>query len=129
MNRYPAQLVARHRNDATSHRRSWGQKFRNAFRGVKQGIRGQSSFFVHFFTAASVMAAATALKCDLFDWCALLICITIVIAGEMFNSAIEALGRAVDQGFNANLRDALDIASGAVLVTSLGAALVGALIF
>ena len=33
-------------------RRSWGAKFAAAFRGIKLGVRGHSSFFVHFFFAA-----------------------------------------------------------------------------
>src|SRR5207249_11700618 len=41
--------------------RSWRSKFRDALRGVKLGIRGHSSFFVHFFFAALVIAAAIVL--------------------------------------------------------------------
>ena len=32
--------------------RTWADKFADAFRGLKFGIRGQSSFAVHFFLAA-----------------------------------------------------------------------------
>jgi hypothetical protein len=39
-------------------RRSWRAKFAAAFRGLKLGVRGHSSFFVHFFFAALVLAAA-----------------------------------------------------------------------
>lgn len=35
--------------------RPWRGKFHDAFRGVKLGIRGHSSFFVHFFVAALVV--------------------------------------------------------------------------
>lgn len=52
----------------------------------------------------------------------------IVLAVEMFNSSIEALARAVTEDFNPHIRDALDIASGAVFVAVLGAATVGLLI-
>src|SRR5438046_547561 len=56
-------------------RRSWQDKFRDAFRGLKLGIRGHSSFSVHFFFAALVLATAVALRCDVRDWCILLGCI------------------------------------------------------
>ena len=35
--------------------RNWVAKFRCAFRGAKLGVRGQSSFFIHFFMAAAVI--------------------------------------------------------------------------
>jgi len=45
--------------------RPWPRKFRDAFRGVKAGVRGQSSFFVHFFMTAAVIVAAVVLGVDL----------------------------------------------------------------
>ena len=56
-------------------RRPWGDKFGDAFRGLKLGVRGHSSFFVHFFFAALVAAAALVFRCDLLEWCVLLGCI------------------------------------------------------
>ena len=51
------------------------------------------------------------------------------MAAELFNSAIERLAREVDREHNPNVGVALDIASGAVLVAAVGAAIVGSLIF
>ncbi len=121
--------MARHRADPTIRQRSWRLKFACALRGVKQGIRGQSSFFVHFFVAAMVVVAATVLKCDRIEWLALTIAIAMVLTAELFNSALESLARAVDLGINAHLRDALDIGSAAVLTVSIGAVVVGLIIF
>jgi len=109
--------------------RSWSVKFGDAFRGIKLGIRGQSSFFVHFFVAAAVVAAGVVLGVDLVEWCLLLLCITGVLTAEMFNSALEHLARAVDRSENRHLGSALDIGSAAVLTASIGASLVGAIIF
>jgi diacylglycerol kinase len=46
----------------------------------------------------------------------------------MFNSSIERLAKAIDCGYNAHLRDALDIAAGAVLTAAIGAASIGVVI-
>jgi diacylglycerol kinase len=108
---------------------SWIRKFRCAFRGAKLGVRGQSSFFVHFFMAAAVVAAGLALAVSLVEWCILLGCIAAVLTAEMFNSALERLAQTVEPKPNAHVRDALDIGSGAVLVASVGAAVIGAVIF
>ncbi len=110
-------------------KRSWPRKFRDAFRGMWRGIRGQSSFVAHFFVAALVIAAGFALNVSRVEWCVLALCITIVLAAEMFNSALESLAKAIDAGHNLHLEDGLDIASGAVLVTAIGAAAAGATVF
>jgi len=109
--------------------RSWIEKFRDAFRGAKLGVRGQSSFFVHFFFAAAVIVAAIVLEVDYVEWCLLVLCITIVLAAEMFNSALEWLARSLHDQPDLRVGRALDIGSAAVLAASMGAALVGLIIF
>jgi diacylglycerol kinase len=107
--------------------RTWREKFGDAFHGVKAGVRGQSSFFVHFFMAALVLAAAAALGVhSLAEWGILLLCITVVLTAEMFNSAIESLARAITRDVDPHVGAALDIGSAAVLLASIGAAIVGA---
>jgi diacylglycerol kinase len=109
--------------------RTWRRKFGDAFRGVKRGVRGQSSFFVHFFFTALVLAAATALRCSLEEWCLLLGCIGLVLMAELFNSALETLFRGLEDPGRQRAKYALDIAAGAVLLASGTAALIGSLIF
>ncbi len=110
-------------------RRSWRAKFRDAFRGLKLGVRGHSSFSVHFFFAALVIAAAIALRCDFLDWCLLLGCIGAVLTAELFNSAVETLFQGFDERAKQRTWPALDIAAGAVLVASITAAVIGAMVF
>jgi diacylglycerol kinase len=109
--------------------RSWIHRFRDAFRGMKQGVRGQSSFFVHFFAAAAVVAAGVVLGVSWKEWCLLLMCIAGVLSAEMFNSALESMAKAITGQTDPHLGDSLDIGSAAVLVASLGAAAVGTIIF
>jgi diacylglycerol kinase len=109
--------------------RSWPEKFSGAFRGLKEGVRGQSSFFVHFFVAAAVIMAAAILGMQLAQWCLLLLCITIVLAAEMFNSALESLARAVTDRLDPHVGRALNIGSAAVLIAAIGASIVGTIIF
>jgi diacylglycerol kinase len=109
-------------------RRSWRAKFHVAFRGIKLGIRGHSSFFVHFFFSALVLAAGLILRCELMEWCVLLGCITMVITTELINSAVETLFRGLDGPTKKRVWPALDIAAGAVLFASIGAAVLGCLV-
>ena len=109
-------------------KRSWAKKFRDAFRGLNEGVRRQSSFFVHFFATAVVIVAAAALEANHYEWCLLFLCVTGVLAAEMFNSALEAMARAVTDQEDPMLGRALDIGSAAVLIAAIGAAIVGAVI-
>lgn len=109
--------------------RTWRRKFGDAFRGLKLGIRGQSSFFVHFFFAALVAAAALVLDCSIEQWGLLLLCIGMVLTAELFNSALELLFRGLDESSRERVWPCLDIAGGAVLLASIFAGVVGVIIF
>jgi diacylglycerol kinase len=109
-------------------RRPWAQKFLDALRGLKFGVRGHSSFFVHFFAAALVVAVAAAMECTLMQWAMLLLCIGGVFTAELINSAIETLHRGLDAETRERTWKALDIAAGAVLMASLTVAMVGLLV-
>lgn len=111
------------------HQRSWLQKFRDAFRGIGLGVYRQSSFRVHFCLTFAVVLCGAIFRVSLWEWCVLLLCITVVLAAEMFNSALESMGKAITDERHHHLGNALDIGSAAVLVASLGAALVGTIIF
>ncbi len=109
--------------------RRWSIKFRHAMRGVRVGMRGQNSFCVHLFAAVLVAIVAVVLRVNLLEWCVLVLCIGSVLGAELFNSALERTAQAITDDYHEDLRDALDIASGAVLLVAVCAAVVGAIIF
>jgi len=75
------------------------------------------------------MVAAVAFNVSRIEWCLLILCTTVVLAAEMFNTALETLAQAVDENPNPMVGDSLDIASAAVLIAALGAACVGLIVF
>ncbi len=109
--------------------RPWRDKLRATFRGIKLGVRGHSSFFIHFFFTVLVLAAAIVLHCELVQWCLLLGCVGCVLTAELFNSAIVTLFRGLDEESRARAWPCLDIAAGAVLLASITASIIGCLIF
>ena len=106
--------------------RPWKEKFGDAFRGLCEVVRRESSFAVHLAVAAAVIAAAAILRMGAVEWSVLLLCIAGVLAAETFNTALESMARAIAAGENRHLRDALDVGSGAVLTAAFGAVAVGA---
>ena len=109
--------------------RRWRDKFRESFRGMKHGMRGHSSFAVHFFAATLAVATCVALDCRLTEWCLILLCIGGVFTAELFNSAIETLFHGLDTDTRSRWNGSLDIAAGGVLMASMFAVLVGGLVF
>ena len=83
---------------------------------------------MHIPVAVSVLSLAVVLHLDWDRIALLVICIGLVFVAELCNSAIERLSRAVTIEYDSVVGDALDIASGAVLVASICAAVVGALV-
>lgn len=116
-------------HDEPSQSESWRRKFGHAFRGVKTAFRGQSSFAVHYFFAVAVVAAALVLQVSMVEASVLLVCITGVLVAEMFNTALEHLAKAVSREWHPEIKAALDVGSGAVLIAAGGAVLVGLIIF
>lgn len=110
-------------------RRTWLGKFADAFRGLFLALRTESSFAAHLPVAAAAVVLAAVLRVSAAEWCLVALAIGAVLTAEVFNTAIESLARALDRGPDPRIRDALDAASGAVLVTVLTAIVVGLVVF
>jgi len=109
--------------------RRWRDKFKEAFRGVRDGVRGQSSFRVHFACAVLAIVTAILLRCEWVEWCFVIGCIGLVLTAELFNSSIETLFKGLAKEAQDRVYPALDIAAGAVLVACVTAAVVGGIVF
>ncbi|GAA5509381.1 diacylglycerol kinase [Novipirellula caenicola] len=108
--------------------RTWITKFAVAFRGLGISLRDQSSLQVHVLAAVVVLSLATYLDFDLWRWAVLVLAITIVIAAELMNTAIERLVRVLHAQRHPEIGDALDTAASAVLVAAIGAAVTGVIV-
>ena len=111
------------------HPHSWKSKFGYAFRGLRRAFRTQHSFAIHLLIACVVVAAAAVLRVTTIEWGLIVAAIGMVLVAETINTAIESLARAVHTQFHPRLRDALDIASAAVLLAAGTAVVIGICIF
>ena len=106
----------------------WSQKFAHAVRGVKIAVRNESSLRVHWLVTMGVILTGIILDLTSTSWCLLILCIVVVLMAEMFNTAIERVCQVVTREHNHQIRDALDISAGAVLLVVVGAVIVGILV-
>ena len=113
----------------TSEGRTWSRKFADAFRGLGRAVRTQSSFAVHLAAAAAVAIAGAFFRVSAVEWCLLAFAIGLVLVAEIFNTAVESLARGPGSRRHPRLRDALDMASAAVLLAAITAAVIGVIVF
>ena len=93
--------------------------------GLVHGVRSERSLQLQLVALAIVLVVFAVLRPEPVWW-ALVICSSaLVIAAEMFNTAIEALADHLHPEIHPSIRIVKDCAAGAVLVASLGALGVG----
>jgi diacylglycerol kinase len=104
-------------------------KFGFAVNGLKLACK-QSSFLIQLVAALITVVFGLLLILTPFEWIWIISCITSVLTLEMINTALE---QACDLFSHGWLLDEIklikDVAAGAVLVVSIGAMIIGAIIF
>ena len=99
------------------------RSFGYAWKGICCCIGKEQNLSFHLIATAVVVIAGFALGITRTEWTVILLCIGVVIAAELFNTAIEKLVDLVSPG------QVKDIAAGAVLVCAAAAAIIGLVIF
>ena len=92
-------------------------------------IRCQHNAWIHFVATVSVVAGGSFFQLSRAEWCWIVLAISIVWTAEALNTAFEFLADAASPSFHPIVRDAKDVAAGAVLVTAIGAVIIGVIIF
>src|SRR5256714_10247716 len=105
------------------------RSFSHAIAGIARMIRCQHNAWVHAGATLVVLAAAFLLRISAADWCWIILAISIVWTAEALNTAFEFLADAASPQFHPLVRDAKNVAAGAVLLTAIAAAVIGAVIF
>ncbi len=101
------------------------RSFRFASEGIVALFRYENNAKVHLLAAVAVVAVGYWLKLNRIEWAILLTQIGLVWTAEGVNTAIEKLCDVVSPGLHPQIKAVKDIASGAVMLTALTAAVVG----
>jgi diacylglycerol kinase (ATP) len=102
---------------------------RFACRGIRTMLVSQHNAWVHAFATVAVCAMGIGLGISRGDWCAIVIAIVAVWTAEALNTALELLCDVASPAFHPMVEKAKDVAAGGVLISALGAAIVGLLVF
>lgn len=109
-------------------RSHWLMSFRYAILGIAGALQRERHMRVHFAAAILVVIIATWLRMDASEWLWLLAAITGVWVSELLNTAIERTVDLISPDRHPLAKAAKDTAAGAVLVSALFAAAVGAIV-
>lgn len=105
------------------------RSFKFAFKGLWYLLSTQHNAWIHTFATIVVVILAFVFHISMTDWCLLILTIVAVLTAEAFNTAIESLADAVITEHNPLIEKAKDVAAGAVLITAIGAVIIGCFIF
>jgi len=103
--------------------------FGHAGNGIRYAIRTQMNIRVHLGITVAVLLLGLYLRLSRLEMMILVLTIMIVLAAEMFNTAIETVVDLISPEYHPLAKIAKDVAAGAVLVCAVGAVAVGILIF
>ena len=103
--------------------------FAYAFRGVAALLLREHNAWIHLVAAFLDCGAGWWVGISRLEWCLIVFAIGGVLAAEAFNTAIETLADAVAPRRDPLIGRAKDIAAAGVLLASIGAAVVGLLVF
>lgn len=103
--------------------------FKYAFTGIFSAFKTERNMKIHVSIMLLVILLGIILKISLLEWLICIIWFSLVISGELFNTAIETIVDMVSPNKNENAKKAKDISAGAVLISALGSIVTGLIIF
>lgn len=105
------------------------RSFGYAWKGIRCCVGKEQNLSFHLIVTVLTIIAGFLLYITRTDWMIVILCIGVVIAAELFNTAIEKLVDLVSPERHPIAGQVKDIAAGAVLVCAATAAIIGLVVF
>jgi diacylglycerol kinase len=117
--------------DIQDHRgfKGLGATFRYALQGFAHTVKTQRSMKLHLTAATLVLIAGILVRLNQIEWILVAICVGLVLAAELLNTALEAIVDIAAPEFHPKAKIAKDAAAAAVLIFAILSVIVGLLIF
>lgn len=105
------------------------KSFTYAFYGINYALNSDQNLIIHLIVAMVVFAAGIILQVTPIEMAILGLTILVVITAEMINTALEKTVDLITREHRIEAKIAKDISSGMVLVSAIGAVIIGLIIF
>jgi diacylglycerol kinase (ATP) len=105
------------------------RSFKHAIAGVITMLGSQHNAWLHALATLVVCAIGLGFGFTRAEWCWIVLAIVAVWTAEALNTAFEFLADVASPDFHPVVKKAKDVAAGAVLISAIGSAVIGALVF
>lgn len=105
------------------------QALKNAMQGIKYVFHNERNLKIQLVFAILAIAISVFLKLTHLEWTLLCLTIGMVLFAELVNTAIEIVLDLYSEKYNENIKNAKDISSGAVLLTSIMSVAIGGILW
>lgn len=96
------------------------KKFKDAFNGLKIAL-SHKAVIIQIVLGVFAIIGGLIISLDYYEWLAFIICITLVVLCEIFNTSIEKIGDYLNINKDEKIKTIKDLSSAAVLISALGA--------
>lgn len=105
------------------------RSFSYACTGIATAFKSEANMRIHAAAALLVIVLGFIFSISPAEWLVILLCIGLVVAAEIFNTAIEKTCDAITTEKNEHIKKAKDLAAAAVLILALISLVCGGIIF
>lgn len=103
--------------------------FKFAFRGIILLFKNEHNSWIHLFLSILAIGLGFYFEISKLEWIGVIVSIGIVLAAEIFNTAIEQIANFIQPNQDGKIAQIKDLAAGGVLITAITAFVVGLIIF
>ena len=104
------------------------RSFKYAFAGIAVMLKTQHNAWIHLVATVCTVVCGVYLGFSTAEWCWIVLAILAVWTAEALNTAFEFLADVASPEFHPLVKKSKDVAAGAVLISAIGAVVIGALI-
>jgi len=105
------------------------KSFKYAFNGLWVLLSEERNARIHLFVTVCVLAAGFVFEISKMEWVVVILCIGLVFALELVNTAIENMADFVSKEYHDMIKKIKDLTAAAVLIAAIAAAAIGLIIF
>jgi len=108
---------------------NWLESLNCAFEGIIYAFKTQKHIRYHYVTAAAALFLSLFLRLSPSEFVLFAIAVIMLLAAEMFNTAIEETINLVEEKYHLTAKNAKDVSAGAVLISGTAVAIMAYVIF
>jgi diacylglycerol kinase len=107
----------------------WLASFANALKGIRVVFKEERNFRIQVAAATLILILMNIFPLSTIEKCILILLISVVLILELGNSILERLADVFKPRVHTYIKDVKDIGAGMVFLSSVGALLIGVIIF